>query len=317
MSQISHSRPLPAVIERTLHQVRWYAIGIAIVESVAISAAVFIGLLILAMTLDWIMTISESGVRTLISGIVYAVSAAVLSGNLWSRISRVLTNRQLSMRIDRQIPQLEERWSTVVQLNGTNGRPVPPLQQQMLSQVTSEAVALSSLVEPRQISRSETLKSALVAMVMAILLLAGFLSIHWQQTSVLWQRFFQPTLLLTATQLDVGEVVSPLARGEIAELKIIQSGVLRQHGVLTIEYESGHEEQLRLNPEADLPEHFVHSLRAGETFRFRFAAGDALTEWHSIRVIDAPDFEQVELTVIAPEYTGQEPHTKRPSCPDI
>ncbi|MCG6155918.1 hypothetical protein [Rubinisphaera margarita] len=310
MSHIVEPRALPTVIERSLNAIRWRSVAIALVESTAIGIAVLVFAAIVSMTLDWAFTLSDTRLRVALTALSFGGGVGAFCYHLIPRLQQALRQRAVATRVDRHVPQLEERWSTVVEMQSANGYRSASLQWEMFTQVINEAVALAGLVDPRQISRSRTLKWALLAVAAMFIVLLGFLALNWGQTSVLLQRFLFPTTQVTATQLTFDRVFSPLPRGEITELRFVQSGLLRTHGMLFVEFESGKTDQLRLHATADNEALFVHELRASEPFRYRLEAGDAATSWQRIAVIDAPEFSEVELTIIAPEYAKQEPSTK-------
>ncbi len=310
MSQIVEPRALPSVIERSLNAIRWRSVTIALVESLAIGLAVLVAAAVVSMAIDWAFTLSDTRWRIALTALSFAGGLAAFCYHLVPRLRQALRHRAVASRVDQHVPQLEERWSTVVEMQSANGHRPRALQRQMFSQVVNEAVALAGLVDPRQISRSRTLKSALLAFVAVFVVLALFLSLNWGQTSILLQRFLFPTTHLTATQLMFDGVVSPLPRGEITELRFLQSGLLRNRGVLFVEFESGKSDQLRLHADTEQAALFSHEIRASEPFRYRLEAGDAATDWQRIAVIDAPEFGEVELTVLAPDYANQNPSTK-------
>src|SRR6185436_20510233 len=98
-------------------------------------------------------------------------------------------------------PQLEERWQTVV--GATNsGRQTSSTAKAMLQQVTSEAVAIGRIVQPRRVAGPGSLYTALKALAACTLMLLGFLAINWPQTSILLCRFFLPAADISATTLD-------------------------------------------------------------------------------------------------------------------
>lgn len=302
---------IPSSMESKLRTIQKRLIGRTLLRAAAIGASVLILLMILSMIVDWSLMLFDPAVRVslTVGSLLAAVIACLWAG--YRPLSRVLGWTDAAKRVDDETPLLEERWTTVLTFTEQEvNHPVNSTMRAMLQHVTSEAVAMGELVEPKAITRSISPRRALVSLAGCLILCAGFLAINWAQTSILLQRFWNPTANITATQLEsvTGDLTTP--RGETVNLIAKLSGVPRDEALLTVRYESGINEVFPLDALPDSPENFLHSLRVDESFEYQLAAGDGRTAWHEVTAIDYPLLDEISFRVIPPAYLDRSLYEK-------
>ncbi len=310
MSRIMNSSALPSAMEQKLRQIRWRQSLLAFLRAIAISASVLIVAMVLAMAFDWSVTLFSTSVRIgLTIGVVALAIVALVVAGLPPLLAALRITRAAS-NADDEVPQLEERWTTVTSFANSEHQPTSKTGQAMLQQVTSEAVAMGRLVRPTQVARPTAIRPAAIMLGACGLIFSAFLAINWPQTSVLMQRFWSPATNITATQLKsvTGDVEVP--RGESLDLVTELSGVPREFA--TLELATGDEfvDSFELTPDEVQANAFIHQLTADEPFRYRVVAGDGQTPWHTVGVIDHPALGEVRLTVTAPKYADRPKYEK-------
>ncbi|MCA9072620.1 MAG: hypothetical protein KDA84_27040, partial [Planctomycetaceae bacterium] len=310
MSTTTRNQTLPSSMESKLRSIRKRLIGRCLVRALAIGASVLILLMIVSMIIDWSLMLFSPVARMslTIGSLLTAVLALLWAG--YRPLSRALGWTDTAKRIDDETPLLEERWTTVLTYSERDTGPHNSTARAMLQLVTSEAVAMGELVEPRKISRTVLPRNALFTLAGCVLLCAGFLALNWPQTSILLQRFWNPTAKITATQLEsmTGDLSVP--RGETIELMANLSGLSRDEARLTIKFESGTNEVLPLKTDSESPQRFLHSLRVNESFQYQLVAGDGRTAWHHVTALDYPRLDEIRFTVIPPAYLKREVYEK-------
>lgn len=310
MSRIMNSSALPSAMEQKLRQIRWRQTLLATVQAVAVSASVLIVAMVVAMVFDWSVTLFSTGVRTSLTlgAIVLAVGTLIVVG--LPPLLAALRITQAASNADDEIPQLEERWTTVTSFAKSEHQPTSKTGQAMLQQVTSEAVAMGRLVRPTQVARPMAIRPAAVMLGACGLVLAAFLAVNWPQTSVLMQRFWSPATNITATQLKsvTGDVEVP--RGESLDLVTELSGLPRKTAMLELATGDEFVDSFELTPDENQASAFIHQLTADEPFRYRVIAGDGQTPWHTVGVIDHPALGEVQLTITAPKYVDRPKYEK-------
>ena len=310
MSRIMNSSTLPSAMEQKLRQIRWRQSLLASVRAFAIAASVLIVAMVMAMTLDWSFTLFSTGVRTSMTIGAVALAVAVLIVVGVPPLLAALRISHAASNADDQVPQLEERWTTVTSFANSEHQPTSKTGKAMLQQVTSEAVAMGRLVRPTQVARPTAIRPAVVMLGACGLVLAAFLAINWAQTSVLMQRFWSPATSITATQLTsvTGNVEIP--RGESIDLVTELSGLPRKTARLELATGNEFVDSFELTPDESQANAFIHQLTADESFRYRVVAGDGQTPWHTVGVIDHPALGEVRLTVTAPKYVDRPTYEK-------
>ena len=305
MSQTIPSGILPSAMEEKLMQISRRQAAISVLRAVAVGASVLFTTMMVAMLIDWQLTLFSTSVRTMLTMSSLLLSmAALLIGGLPSLIAS-LKRIQAAKNADTEIPQLEERWQTVVAVANSHRQPASATAKAMLQQVTSEAVAIGRIVQPRRVADVAALKSALMTLAACVVLLIGFLAIDWPQTSVLLRRFVAPTANISATSLacPTGDVM--IARGETVDLVAEMTGLLRTSAILTTARSDSKPEATELSVDKKVANRFVHRTQADESFRYRVRAGDGQTEWYSVTVVDYPMLAEVRFTIIAPAYLNR------------
>ncbi|MEK6258646.1 MAG: hypothetical protein AABP62_08500 [Planctomycetota bacterium] len=304
MSQTMPSNFLPSAMEEKLAQISRRQAVISVLRAVAIGTSVLFATMVVAMLIDWQLTLFSTGFRTTltVTSLVLSVAAALIAGvpSLAASLKRI----QAAVNADAAIPQLEERWQTVVGAANSN-RHASSTAKAMLQQVTSEAVAIGRIVQPRHVAGPKSLKTALKALAACTVVLVGFLAIDWPQTSVLLRRFFAPTANISATSLDclTGDVT--IARGEFVDLVAEMKGLRRKSAILTIERTDSKPESVELAVDKKGADRFVHRMQVDETFQYRVRAGDGQTDWHTVTVVDYPELAEVRFTIVAPAYLNR------------
>jgi hypothetical protein len=301
MLQTKTSGFLPSVMEEKLTQINRRQAVISVLRAAAIGMAVLCGTMVVAMLIDWQLTLFSTAFRTTLTLTSLLLSVAVVLITGVPALATSLKRIQAAVNADQAIPQLEERWQTVVEV-ANSGRHASATGQAMLQQVTSEAVAIGRTVQPRQVAGPGSLKTALKALVASALLLSGFLAIDWAQTSVLLRRFCAPTTNISATSLDCPTGDVTIARGEFVDVVAEMTGLHRKAAILTIVRIDAQPETVELAVDKKAEDRFVHRMQANETFRYLVRAGDGQTDWHTVTVVDYPELAEVRFTIVSPEY---------------
>lgn len=306
MSTALHSHQVPSAIKSKLRSVRWRHATISLAFAMVFALAACLVLMLASMAVDWMYPFASTWLRVVFTGTTLTASVGVAAWLGTGPVRCALQWTRAASAVDHDIPELEERWSTVTSLSARDAAKLSPLERAMAAQVTSEAVAMERIVQPRRVDPPVSLRPAIVSASAALGLMAVTFAIAPQQTSILLRRFVLPTSTLAATQLTsvTGDQVVP--RGEPIELVIQMQGVPRSSATLTVMSEDGQEKEYRLRPSESEANQFTHSLRVDESMSYRVRAGDGQTSWHRLQAIDYPELEEVRLTIAFPEYTGRE-----------
>lgn len=310
MSNAIISPALPSAMEEKLRSIRRRHALLVSLRAVATGASVLVGAMLATMILDWCLTLFDTGIRTTLTTVSLGAAIVALIATGLRPLIEALHVTHAAASADEEIPQLEERWTTVASFAESQQQPDTKTGRAMLQQVTSEAVAMGRLVKPAQVARPTSLKPAVTLLGASLLVLGVFLAINWPQTSVLMQRFWSPTVNITATQLNsiTGDIEVP--RGEDVKLVAELAGVPRSSATLEVVIGDEIFDSFELEPDENRASTFAYEMAADQAFRYRVLAGDGKTKWHSVSVIDFPELGEVKLTVTAPEYVDRPKYEK-------
>ena len=268
-------RNLPSVIEHKLSWIKRRQIALTLAQGIAIGLGVLFAGLIVAMAIDWIFVLFSPAKRTLLTTATLVTAIATALVALIGPLRRVWSVQHAARVVDDNVPALQQRWTTVTSLKLSPKEPLAEEQRMMQEQVTSEAVAMQSLVKPSELAPLSSIRHPMVVLACCTIALAGFMAIYPQQTRVLWNRFWSPTHDITATKLLDKTNVQMLPRGESIDLTVLQQGVPRSDALLSIKYPSGQMESWDIAADETDKEHFVHTMRVDESF----SLSDARRRW--------------------------------------
>lgn len=231
---MSSSNPvgrLPTVIEHKLRAIQRRQIALTTTRGIAIGLGVMLVGMVLAMSVDWILVLFSPLTRTMLTITTLVVAAVTGLIALVGPLCRAGTRRVGSLGhaarvVDAHVPNLQRRWTTVTSLSRTQDALVTREQKSMQEQVTSEAVAMQSMVAPAKLVPFSLLRRPFFGLGICALALAGFLALSPQQTSVLWQRFWSPMQNITATKLTDQTNLQYIPRGETVGLTVRKKAFL-------------------------------------------------------------------------------------------
>lgn len=310
MSLATSRVQLPSTVECKLRDIQRRQHGWAMVQIVALTVAVFLAAMTLALLFDYLGQLRSSPWRVVLTCSVWFVTLFValrLSFRHWQNMRQP---GQAAALVDQHIPQLEERWSTVVALSRSDRGPSNPVAAAMWTQVAQEAVVLSRLVQPQAIATPRAARWAAGICACSGLPLCLWALLAGTEVTILWQRFLHPLTAITATQVtsSSGDLILP--RGESIELQAQMMGLLRPQAQLLIQRENQRLDEIGLFPGTSNKAALTHALRVDQSLHYKFLAGDGETPWHSITAIDTPTLAEVRFRIEPPRYSQRSPLEK-------
>lgn len=299
---IPKTMTLPTAMDSRLRAIRRQQLLFGLLQTGALAGAVFLTSLLIALLIDWKWMLRDPRLRVGLTVSTWLSACLVAFTVAWWRLRPILQTAWAAMRADASIPQLEERWTTVVTMTHSVRQPTTNTARAMLQQVIHEAAAMGRLVQPRVIAKPEASYWSMMVLAVCAVVLLGFLSTDWPQTSVLLRRFWHPTADITATQLTShpGDAVVP--RGNSLDLTAELTGVPRSQAQFLVQHDDGPVDTIPLTNISGNPRLFLHRLRVDDSFRYQVRAGDGVTAWYTVRAVDPPVLADVEFVIDPPSY---------------
>ncbi|MBN2582820.1 MAG: hypothetical protein JXL80_07095 [Planctomycetes bacterium] len=307
MSDSTHTVKVPTAVTTRLRDVRRKQTGVRAAEAVLAAAAALLVAILLAMAVDWAVVLFSSTARTVLTLVALALAGAVFSIGI---VRLVLARRRLSavaLDVERHVPVLKERWSTVVELAEGHDAPEIRGSDVLIDQVAREAEDLSPAVAREHLVSGRTLRWCALAAVAAVVVFASVLLVGGRTGRVLLDRFLHPTHDITLTQVVSLTGDRAVPRGEPLAIQARQEG--RRCGSATLMIRDGDDlpREVTLNAaDGDEPS-LSYPIRAvNESFTYRLRCGDSQTPWHEVTAVDRPSIAQVKFDITPPEYAGKE-----------
>ncbi len=310
MTQLQQKLVIPGAVLEKLDSVRSRTFRVSLGTAIVAALGVLLAGMGLAMLIDWLATLYDSSWRTILTYSALAATGTtffILIAIAWRHSRRL---GRVAAQVDREVPQLEERWSTVAQLSETDHpNDVHPA---MYRQVAREANQWSPRIEVQQVVPLDRLIWALLCLT-AITAVLGFAVIFdSHRTTVLLRRFWSPSSTISATEFAEVSGDAVVGRGESFEIAALVEGSPVARATLLLEPSGGDPQTITLMPRGDQQVRVSHRIRSVKMpLQYRLRAGDGQTRWHQVRVADRPTLKEVRLTIIPPAYTKQQPTEMR------
>jgi hypothetical protein len=296
---------VPLAVADKLEAVRARAWKVRLATAFIGGMVVLLAAMGLAMAIDRWATLYSPTWRSFLT--LSALGATVVTVVAWILAAWRYVNRvdRVAADVDRSVPKLEERWSTIAQL--TTPEKTRDVHPAMYRQVADEANKYSSQVDPQAVVRLNGFTRAAwcLTAVTAILIGAAIMDSH--RTAVLFKRFWLPMANISATEIHPIAQTGVVARGESLEIAAELAGTPVREATLFLDPETADEQSITLVPRGDEQNKLAHRVRSvKEPLKYRLRAGDGQTEWQEVAVADRPELAAATLTVTPPEYTQQE-----------
>ena len=297
---------IPIAVADKLETVRTEAWRIRLRTALLGSLGVLLGAMGVVMAVDWWATLFSPAWRSVLTLSALGVSGSTLVLWILSAKRSVSRAASLAAEVDRSLPPLEERWSTITQLSEleTNSNVHPA----MFRQVAQEASEFTPQVDPQIVVTRKGLRWAGWGLASVALPILGLALCDLQRSTVLFKRFWLPLANISATKVQDVSTAAVVARGESFEIAAQLKGVPVDEATLIIRPADSGEQSITLVPRGERQDRVTHRLRGiKEPLAYRLRAGDGQTAWQEVAVADRPELAMATLTVTPPDYTERDP----------
>ncbi len=297
---------LPPNVAQKLRSIRRRARTLAFLEGLARTGAVLIGAMLVAMLIDLAVGWLDPRARYLVTSV--ALGSVAILCLLWCALP-VLRRRTIvstARDVDQNVPQLEERWSTVTELAQNNDAAEVRGSQAMIDKVNSEAELASDAIHAKSVVSARPLFAAGRWLLGTAAALALLIAVNFSQARVLLHRFWLPGDNVSLTELSVSPADTWVPKGESLTLNAaVKGAVPKSAPKLSIRAVSGTAKEISMSAKTSEKGAFQHSIAdVSDTFEYRARAGDGQTPWHRITAVDRPEISAVKLTIEPPSYSN-------------
>ncbi len=258
-----------------------------------------IPLFFVGMVIDRFAYLPGAG-RAVILLILLLVSFYQAWKNGWRNLRR-FDATQAALDIETQHGGFESLLVTAVQFGNTGSD--SGTSNALLEATKRKAESAAQGVEPAKVVNFQALRIPVrVALVLAVMVLV-FAVLRGPFLAVGLTRIFAPWTTVaypTKTKLDLGAGDLVVKEGDRAQILIGVSGVIPDRAKLFLRTGEGSPRELELEITDGSCEYILAS--ASRDFSYRIKAGDARSEWHQVRVINAPRIEKVQVGLEFPTY---------------
>ena len=307
-------RPIVDTLRQLIRRTRWLIVlrGVCAVIIAALSA------LLVVMAIDAGVTIFSPSARWALSLSAYAATILAALWFLVRPLARSFTLTGMARVIEARHPELQERISSAVELLMSADAPELRGSEQLISALVGEAAVNARQIQPR---REITLRAAtpfLIALAVALAAMGGVLIAWPKRAPFLLARASAPFVNLPNVQgwdLRVTPGDAFVLEGQRMEIvAIVANRAVRNASIRRLQPDGKETaEEMVLLTKGDAAERrFAFTCpQATEGFRYRIHAGDALSRYYEVTVVQPPSVAGLYVRYEYPSYTRKAPVVQR------
>ncbi|MEM6779071.1 MAG: hypothetical protein AAF670_15545 [Planctomycetota bacterium] len=296
---INLAQRLPRTVSQKLRQILYQLALVTVARAVAIATSALLAAMLISMGIDWTLNLFEPLPRRLLCLASIGLAIGLLIHHL-RPLKSILGREKAAKLADGAVPQLQERWLAITE-SSSRPRDHGPVYNAMLRQVTSEAIALSPMVDPKRTVDVKPLQKSTLFLV-AWIAMAALVIGAWPRGRILAARFWSFGGDVSATRLTCVTKHLAVPSGESTRLEFRSVGVRPNSGRILMDF--GERQVEAFDVLVEPPGQLVYPIASvDQSFRYRLQAGDDQTDWYSVTALERPKFKSVRVIVDAPEYT--------------
>jgi hypothetical protein len=265
--------------------------------------AIFITAMLAAMIIDWLAIMHDRHWRWTLTLVAIVCGATALVQGCILPLFRRRSIASIAGEVDRAHPNLEERLLTLAEFGQSQDPGELRGSKSMLDKVAQQAAEMSRGISAASvISRAGLARAAryLCGATAALLLL--FL-VNYQQTRILFHRFWSPGADLTMTQLLAKNGDMVIGKGDDVTLEFTAKGKVSETASLDIRTGSHHEVIPMRRASAGEAKYDYAMNAVNDSFEYRARSGDGETAWHKVTVMERPKISEVKMRIVPPAYS--------------
>ncbi|MGB2821081.1 MAG: hypothetical protein WBF17_08870, partial [Phycisphaerae bacterium] len=336
MTTAIQSNVVPEAIVKKLNDLIWRARLVMVLRGAMATLAMAVVSVLAIMAIDLWVVIFSDWARWALSMTGLGLTILVALWFIVRPLARSFTLTGIARLIESRHPELHERISSTVELLTTEDGPELRGSDALIAALAAEAVMDARTVRPSKEINFEAAVPYLIAAGAVIAVLTSVIAI-WPAEA---QRLFQRALLanvsrVSRTALKVTRISAPdlkewggegfdyvmmAGRRLHVELLVSDSAVTSAQ-VLIGPLAGGNESPLAMTR---MPDALDGSRRFAVTcppavgsFRLRLHAGDALTKYYGVKVVEQPQISRIDLRYAYPAYTCRDVELRPSAAGDV
>jgi hypothetical protein len=302
----STASPLPSFLRRVLdrYRRRWRAVNFQ--KGLFLTLGLVAAAVGLAVVADRLLRLAPTWRTVALVAIAVLFVAGIARWVIWP-IARRITDRDAALRVGRRFPQMEEDLVSAVELSADAREGRDEMSHSLVTMVLDRiSQRASGKVDHRA---AVSLRPMVVAGGVFVLVAAAFLTAYLIRPEAIENALAR--LLVsnkaffsyTTVELSPGDKV--IRQGDTAEVVVSLSG--RQTETASLEGQSG-KNSIRAMLACSDGRAEWKSGPLYEDMVYRVKAGDGLSEWYHIWVVQAPALRAKSAVIVDPAYAGGDEH---------
>jgi len=273
-----------------------------------------LGLFLLGLAIDWLFKLPVGG-RVLLLVVLFVVALVKGWQAGWRHLRRFDAARTALM-VEQGQGGMESLLVTAVQLGESEKTPGGSggsggTSEALRALTRRKAEDRADDVRPKDTVSFAALRRLGLLLLIPLLLIAGLAVFNGPLLAAGLGRIFAPWLAIdypTRTQLGLDND-DPLIVKEGDGIRLVGqiSGEVPKQAKIILRTGSGKPRERKLTVQDAACAYEAETVF--RSFDYRFAAGDAQSEWHAVQVISSPRIERAEVRLTYPEYTGRAEET--------
>ena len=294
---------LPSALRRVLDRYRLRWRWVKFQRGLLLTLGVLAMAVGLAIAADRLLRL-DPALRAAALAIFVAVFVAGLAWWVLWPVARRISDRNAAVRLGRHFPKMEEDLVSAVELSASQSRDNGISRSLVISIIERIANRANVAVNPRA---AVPLRPIVAAMALFVAVAAAILTAYLAQPEAVANalaRLFQPTRevpFFSYTTLTVSPGDQVIRTGDAVEVNVNLGGRVPQTAILKVR--TG-DRDLAVTLACAESRAEWRSEPLFSDLAYRVLAGDAVSEWHSVRVVPPPALRAKSAVLRDPDYAG-------------
>ncbi|MGB2753545.1 MAG: DUF4175 family protein, partial [Phycisphaerae bacterium] len=306
--------PIPESIVHSLTGLIRRLRTVILVRGISATLATAVGALLMVMAIDAGIMLFSLATRWLLTLVALGATAFVAVYFLILPLAKTFTLAGIARAIETRHPELQERLSSAVELLLSRDMPQIRGSEVLIAELVKQASRDAGRVQPTREITLRTARPFLIAAGATVLVLAVLMALAPSQALRLLARAVAPYLNLpnvSADQLAVRPGDIRLIQGDSLDIEVVVANDAVGAAELRKVGPDGSEKTRAMTrvpaPGVERPRFVLTNSSVNESFRYRIRAGDALTRYYSVTVVQPPAIARIEARYEYPAYIGRPP----------
>ena len=222
-------------------------------------------------------------------------------------------DEQIALQVEHALPDFRTRLIASIQLSNPQAVPAGTSKSLVQAMIRQTEQVASPIDFAAIIPHDPLVKTSALSAFILILGLSAFVYSAHLSTDLLKRAFLADLPVPRQTRVNCLTQNKIIAIGDPITIEAIAAGVIPNTGRVRIDYNSGRNQILTINPKSDDPRHFQQLIdNVQESFSYSIRLNDCRTQTYNVQAVARPTIASIDMQQTYPPYTRRAPERRSP-----